>query len=126
MTSQLRQYVYLSDAKFGLTGDDIEDILRSARTRNAEDGLTGLLIYCDGNFIQALEGAPDDIDEVMARITNDSRHENISTVSDVAISERTFASWDMAFVEASSHDIRQRSGIEGVLGLQDVMRPRRQ
>ncbi|MDQ2842373.1 MAG: BLUF domain-containing protein, partial [Acidobacteriota bacterium] len=47
--------VYISSARLQRE-DEIVDILRVSRKNNEQAGLTGLLAYKDGNFLQILEG----------------------------------------------------------------------
>jgi hypothetical protein len=39
-----------------MTQAEIDVILEQARRRNIETGITGILFYLDGNFLQLLEG----------------------------------------------------------------------
>ena len=47
---------YVSSATHLMTEDELAAILDVSRERNARDGITGLLLYSDGDFIQVLEG----------------------------------------------------------------------
>ena len=52
----LRQVLYGSSAVRPMTQAEIDVILEQARRRNIETGITGILFYLDGNFLQLLEG----------------------------------------------------------------------
>ena len=51
---RIRQLIYVSD----LVGDTAQlgAILKSAMRHNQADGITGMLLYSGGNFLQVLEG----------------------------------------------------------------------
>ena len=64
----LLQLVYLSTATRPMTPADLESLLAVSRARNAADSLTGMLLYADRQFMQALEGpAPAVLANVTAR-----------------------------------------------------------
>ena len=73
----LIQLVYISTATQRHDEAALTKIMASASKKNEPDGLTGMLIYCDGNFMQVLEGEPDVVDATFARISNDPRHKEI-------------------------------------------------
>lgn len=76
---------------------DINGILGQARRRNAETGITGILFYLDGNFLQLLEGEDPALGETYQRIKGDSRHRNLVQMLDDTITQRAFAGHDMAY-----------------------------
>ncbi len=115
MAGDLRQLVYISDASYGLSKPDIESILASSRRNNAEANVSGMLLYSSGVFIQALEGAPETIEGLYKKISDDRRHENVDTVSDRLVSDRSFAGWSMGFVERAPEDVGSKIGIAGLL-----------
>lgn len=70
----LLQLIYISAATGALSDQELDSILASSVRHNAENGVTGLLIYAEGNFMQVLEGDPRALDETYTRIARDSRH----------------------------------------------------
>lgn len=80
-----------------MTQDEIDGILRQARRRNAETGVTGLLLYLEGNFLQLLEGEDPALNDTYERIKADVRHRNLIKMVDGVISERSFGAQPMAF-----------------------------
>ena len=61
----ISQLIYTSDAAEGLTDADLGCILATSQRNNAEMGLTGMLLYGRGRFIQVLEGPPDVLGRMM-------------------------------------------------------------
>ncbi|HEY5718903.1 MAG TPA: BLUF domain-containing protein, partial [Gammaproteobacteria bacterium] len=57
MTSPaLYRLIYVSSATVELSLVQLNQLLQRARTKNAALEITGLLLYCDGSFLQLLEG----------------------------------------------------------------------
>lgn len=75
---------YFSTATTPLDADELSELLERTRSRNASVGLTGLLLYADGSFVQTLEGPDAVVEETFARISGDPRHRSVS----VALHER--------------------------------------
>jgi len=90
------QVIYVSDLVPGQE-DQLPAILASAVKHNQANGITGMLLYAGGNFMQVLEGAPQAVHETMRRIEQDPRHRNTTVLSEEPIDERDFADWRMGF-----------------------------
>ncbi len=93
----LRRLIYISKATKPINGDDLDNILMASRRNNGMVGVTGLLLYADGMFIQCLEGPESGVGKTLERIAGDDRHEHIETLADENVSERLFPQWEMGF-----------------------------
>jgi len=71
-------------------------LLHDARDYNAADGITGFLFFKDNQFIQVIEGAVTDVDDLFARIKADKRHTDINILLNETADERMFPDWNMA------------------------------
>ncbi|MCG6115448.1 MAG: BLUF domain-containing protein [Mesorhizobium sp.] len=91
------QLLYVSGAAGAVTDADIEQILTVSRKNNATRGVTGMLIYADGAFIQVLEGEETDVKETARRIQGDRRHRNYMVLCEQRAETRAFADWQMGF-----------------------------
>jgi hypothetical protein len=101
----LYQLVYCSRATPGVDDAAVQRIIRSARRRNPEQGITGLLVFGGGIFFQWLEGPRDNISALMGRLQADRRHQDIVTLdTSEEVRERLFPDWDMELVTGA--DIR--------------------
>ena len=89
--------IYVSEETARLEPDELMALLRASRARNRELGVTGLLAYRDGQFMQILEGEQADVREIYGSIAQDPRHQQVHPVWDEAIEMREFAAWPMAF-----------------------------
>ncbi|WP_428408308.1 BLUF domain-containing protein [Hyphococcus sp.] len=78
-----------------LASPDLESILEVSRRNNGSNGLTGVLLFAEGNFLQALEGPTRALDKTYARIVNDARHRQIIELYRMPIEERHFPTWSM-------------------------------
>ena len=75
-------YISNSTAAPDLVQDEIEDIVKVAQRRNAENGITGVLFYANNYFFQTIEGNESDLREIYGSIENDPRHKNINKLID--------------------------------------------
>ena len=97
----MRQLVYASVSKIGLSRPQLERILDEARRHNSANDITGLL-WTDGNrFAQILEGDSAILNALMDRIRADPRHSDIVELANFAIEVREFGEWSMAWRDAS-------------------------
>ena len=97
MSGQLVQLLYVSSAADRVSGADVDQILSASRRNNLPIAVTGMLLLCDGNFMQVLEGLPETVDQTFERISRDDRHKGLNTLLRSSIAERTFADWSMGF-----------------------------
>jgi hypothetical protein len=73
----------------------IADILAVSHRNNRRDGITGALVYSEGAFFQTAEGAQQDLDRLLQRLSGDPRHSDIKIVYRAPVSGRIFADWSM-------------------------------
>jgi hypothetical protein len=95
---ELKSLTYTSWARPSISDADIEAILRSARTNNALDGISGVLIFNGGAFMQILEGSEQAVNEMVGRLCVDNRHSNFFIRDERLIEERSFPDWSMAYL----------------------------
>jgi hypothetical protein len=96
----LVRLIYASRFSGRVDLEDLQTILRSARRNNPRKGLTGILCYAPGLFLQCLEGPRAAVNEMYQRIVNDSRNKDVTLLVYGDIDERLFEKWDMAYVRA--------------------------
>jgi hypothetical protein len=115
------ELIYASSETRPITPTDLAEILAIAREKNAARGVTGMLLYEGGSFLQLLEGDESEVEQVFERISRDPRHHNIVVLSRAKVASRGFAEWSMGLLRASS-EFRKLPGINdflrtGVAGL---------
>jgi hypothetical protein len=91
--------VYVSAAVTWFSPPDLRALLVDARAANERAGITGMLLYKDGNFMQALEGEEAAVMALHRSIRADRRHQGMLTLTSGPVSEREFAQWNMAFFD---------------------------
>jgi hypothetical protein len=106
----LVQLTYVSAAARELGPDDLQAILESSVRRNAAVGITGLLLYSEGGFMQVLEGDAAPVDATMARIVADPRHAGVIVLARRPIGAREFATWSMGFRRLGRDDAAEWPG----------------
>jgi len=83
------------------SSDAIESILHQSRGHNPASGVTGVLCYGGGIFLQAIEGGRMAISELYGHIQRDPRHKDVVLLHYEEITERRFAGWTMGEVNTS-------------------------
>lgn len=99
------QLLYTSGATRNITPDDIASILTVSRRNNAKVGVTGMLLYADGVFIQVLEGARRDVRHLADRISADDRHRNFMVLHENEAESRAFAEWQMGYRDLNAASV---------------------
>lgn len=74
---------------------DLKQMVARAQQRNRSLGVTGMLLYDDGRFLQTLEGPPEALEVVWASILRDHRHSDIEILTEHMVSSRLFSNWDL-------------------------------
>lgn len=88
----------------GLNPGVLDDILVRSRANNERDGITGVLVACEEDFMQLLEGERAVVAECMMRIMKDDRHTNIHIILAGETKSRLFPQWSLYSIEASQGD----------------------
>jgi len=81
--------------------DAIEAILAQSRQFNPTCGITGILCYGGGIFLQAIEGGRKAVSDLYGHIQRDQRHTDVVLLHYEEISERRFGGWTMGQVNLS-------------------------
>ena len=76
----------------------ISTILAQSREYNPSCGITGILCYGGGIFLQAIEGGRLAVSELYGHIQRDKRHKDVALLQFEEITERRFSGWTMGQV----------------------------
>jgi hypothetical protein len=101
----LIQLLYVSSGVGRVSEQDIKKILNSARRNNTESGVTGMLLFCDDNFLQLLEGSPAAVEATFSRIKRNPLHTDIHVLLRDTVDARSFENWSMGFDRVSGQEI---------------------
>jgi hypothetical protein len=111
------QLVYASSTPRLLGRDELLDILRVSRRNNAAVGVTGALVYTEGNVMQVLEGPPAAVEATYERVHRDPRHHNALVLLRAEAAGRSFPDWSMGFRTLDGLDAADREAARSVLDL---------
>ena len=94
----LVRLMYCSRAAAGVDLEELASLLRQSRLSNASAGVTGMLCFSEGLFIQVIEGGRGPVNRLYQRIVSDPRHADVVLLFYEEITERRFSGWTMGQV----------------------------
>ncbi|MCA3253123.1 MAG: BLUF domain-containing protein [Pseudomonadota bacterium] len=97
----LVRLLYASRAVPAVDQEELLTILRKSKANNQPLGVTGVLCFSEGIFMQVLEGGRGPVNRLYNRIAADSRHTDVELLCYQEIGERRFAGWSMGQVNMS-------------------------
>lgn len=100
----LKHLIYISSATSPCSNSDLGKILESSARHNKALGVTGMLLYASGYFMQVLEGEPDSVADIYGRIAKDARHTDLAVLSNEPIAKRSFSQWNMGYRGLTQED----------------------
>ena len=103
MNNELHHLIYKSSASDSVTPDVLHSILGSARARNGQLDITGLLLFSEGTFFQVLEGGRTQVESLFSDICTDARHFDVTRIISEEIASRSFGEWKMGFARPDEH-----------------------
>ncbi len=106
--STLVRAFYVSAIVKPLSDVDVQVILGAAQMKNRRVDVTGMLAQSNGHFAQVLEGRHEAVQETLARVARDVRHNRVRVLLEEAITRRQFERWAMAWAyqEEIAHEMR--------------------
>ena len=94
----LVRLMYASRAVPAVDQEELLAILRKSKANNPALGVTGVLCFSEGIFLQVLEGGRSAVNTLYNRIASDHRHTQVELLHYEEIGERRFAGWSMGQV----------------------------
>jgi hypothetical protein len=88
---------YVSSAVFQFNETTLLGLVDQCQRNNVRLGITGVLVYSDGNFMQVIEGADLVTHALYERIRHDVRHRDVTTIHTQPLEAREFRGWSMAY-----------------------------
>ncbi|NBC11725.1 MAG: hypothetical protein GVY24_08370 [Planctomycetes bacterium] len=111
---KLLQLLYISQAATPMDSPALMDLLAQCHRNNRELGLTGLLMYSGGHFIQLLEGDPASVCQMYERIRRDRRHTNVRLLMQEPAHRRIFDRWRMGLLNMDDGEALDRERLFAV------------
>lgn len=99
----MQQLLYVSNTSRDANPAMLEDILGASRRNNPPLGVTGMLLYLDGGFLQVLEGREETLSALLNKIAADKRHWNTQILLK-RTAEPVFSDWSMGFHRVEEGD----------------------
>jgi hypothetical protein len=107
------QALYVSKTSQPMSAEQLLSLLLQCRTNNQACGVTGMLLYSGGTFLQAIEGEEEVIEDLLEKILADPRHDNVQLLSKKTVDARQYADWSMGFEEVSDEALGKIEGLRG-------------
>lgn len=64
MGESIHELIYISAARHNFTEEELQELLVKARHNNQSLGVTGMLLFHEGSFIQASEGEKGQVEKL--------------------------------------------------------------
>jgi hypothetical protein len=97
----LVQLIYMSAATRPFLSHELPSLLTKTRLKNESLGVSGMLVYHEGSFLQVLEGSAQNVDQLYKHIALDDRHTNCELLLRTFVEQRSFGDWSMGFVNTN-------------------------
>lgn len=97
--------MYVSHAARAFEKTELAALHAKARANNRRAGITGMLVYKEGWFVQVLEGEEAAVRRLFAIIQRDSRHGEVCLLAEGTVAGREFADWSMGFQYLNDSDL---------------------
>ncbi|MBQ1765069.1 MAG: BLUF domain-containing protein [Aquincola sp.] len=94
----LVRLLYASRASASIDQEELHTLLRHCKSANPRQGVTGVLCFSSGIFMQVLEGGRMAVNALYNKIVSDPRHTDVVLLDYAEIRERRFAGWSMGQV----------------------------
>lgn len=114
--------VYLSTATKLLSEKELAGVLHQWQENNRALGISGILLYFNGNIIQVLEGSQEKVDNLYKVISKDPRHAQVIQLYKSAIEQRSFSDWSMGYKTLSENDLDHLGDLISFDGLPSIVK----
>ena len=95
----LGRLLYVSGLAPDVPVAEVSRMVGTARLRNAQDGISGMLVFDGDTFCQYVEGPVPAVDALLDRLRCDTRHSSLDVlVHDTVVGLRRFAGWQLGYV----------------------------
>lgn len=105
------QISYISSATEPMSTHSLLRLLQQCRDNNAVNGVTGMLLYSNGTFLQVLEGEQKIVEDLFEIIRNDPRHTDLRILQKKTIDKREYYDWSMGFKRISDKELKHVAGL---------------
>jgi Sensors of blue-light using FAD len=107
--------VCASAASHLYSNTELCSMLDETRRTNARHGITGMLLYKNGAFLQILEGEHEDVLNLVSTIREDPRHKRFCILLSETSEQRLFPDWSMSFPVSGDTSLTSTAGFSDLL-----------
>lgn len=111
----LSHMLYLSRTTVTWSMEELSELVARSQRRNEADGLSGLLLYGRGHFLQLLEGRRQPLVLTYDRIARDPRHAELELLLDGPITVRLFDGWAMGLLNVDQSGAVDRDRFDRIV-----------
>lgn len=97
--------IYVSSTVKPFSRIELVELLARSRQNNERLGVSGMLLYKDGNVMQVLEGGEQNVHALYARIARDPRHTGLIVLLEGTMEARQFPNWSMAYRDLNDAEV---------------------
>ena len=116
----LIQILYVSAAANLVDETSLTGMMAKARPANEKRGITGLLLYAEGNFLQIIEGPAAIAKGLFEKIRSDPRHRQVMKLLEQPAAERAFPDWSMGFKALNPNETSKLPGYAEWMGYREL------
>ncbi|NCV61997.1 MAG: BLUF domain-containing protein [Betaproteobacteria bacterium] len=107
----LLRITYISEESKPFSISALLELLQQCHINNPRLGLTGLLIYGNGTFLQSIEGEDEAVKSIVDKISQDQRHRGFKILRKELATERFYTDWSMRFERLTEESLRKVPGL---------------
>ncbi len=122
----MRQVIYTSQATSPMSENEIIEMLKQAQKNNNEHGITGVLIFFLGRFVQYIEGEDQEVAQLVQNIQNDIRNTQLVILEDSQVDTRNFPDWSMGYQLYTEIQIKEKLPLFAIRKEEDFQKIRKQ
>ena len=101
----LVRLIYASRSISGAVSREVATtIVAKSIQNNRVSDITGLLVIGGDRFLQVLEGPAGEVEQTFARVSQDPRHTDVTTIANGPGDKRLFRDWNMAHRQLGPDD----------------------
>ncbi len=115
------RFIYSSTLTVPMNEKLLDDIVSTSVRNNSQIGITGILLFAEGQFMQVLEGPKQYIEVTTQTILSDTRHTGVRTLFQGGAGERSFPDWHMKAALPTAEQISAAREIGTAKAIFDTM-----
>jgi len=100
----IMRLTYISCYNTNNANIEVARILEQARRNNERNDITGVLVLNENYFLQSIEGARSDINNLLKNLIQDDRHFSLQIIECREVEHRRWNKWSMKYLTLKDED----------------------